>query len=67
MEIGSIIIPKWVTNKESIKNLCFNQERFFVLTNTRGILNNVACLNQVISNIEFPEDEYSLGSKVVLE
>lgn len=67
MEIGSIILPKGVKDKESIKTLCFNQERFFVMTNTRGMLDGVACLHQVVSDIEFPEDENSLGSQVVLE
>lgn len=67
MEIGSIIIPKGVEDKESIKTLCFNQERFFVMTNTRGMLDNVACLHQVVADIEFPKDEDSLGSQVVLE
>lgn len=67
MEIGSIIIPKGVKDKESIKTLCFNQERFFVMTNTRGMLDNVACLHKVVADIEFPKDEDSLGSQVVLE
>lgn len=67
MEIGSIIIPKNVKDKESLKNLCFNEERFFVMTNTRGMLDNVACLHQVVADIEFPKDEYTLGSQVVLE
>lgn len=67
MEIGSIIIPKNVKDKESLKTLCFNEERFFVMTNTRGMLDNVACLHQVVSDIEFPEDEYTLGSQVVLD
>lgn len=67
MEVGSIIIPKGVKDKESIKTLCFNQERFFVMTNTRGMLDNVACLHKVVADIEFPKDEDSLGSQVVLE
>lgn len=67
MEVGSIIIPKGVKNKENIKSICFNEERFFVMTNTRGILDRVACLHQVISDIEFPKDENSLGSQVILE
>lgn len=66
MEIGSIIIPKGF-NKEDIKNLCFNEEKFFVMTNTRGMLDNVACIHQVVSDIEFPKDDDSLGSQVILE
>ena len=67
MEIGSIIIPKGIKDKESIKNLCFNEEKFFVMTNTRGMIDNVACLHQVVADIEFPKDDNTLGSQVVIE
>ena len=46
-EIGCIIIPKG-TEKESFKNLCFNEERFWVMTNKRGLLSNVPCIHQVV-------------------
>lgn len=65
-EIGCIIIPKG-TDKENFKNLCFNKERFWVMTNKRGLLSNVPCIHQVISDIEFPLDENSFGSQVIIE
>ena len=37
------------------------------MTNTRGMLDKVACLHQVVADIKFPKDDNSLGSQVVLE
>lgn len=65
-EIGCIIIPKNV-NREDFINLCFNKERFWVMTNKRGMLANVPCIHQVISDIEFPLDDTSFGSQVLIE
>lgn len=66
-EIGCIIIPKGSTDKEIFINTCFNEERFWVMTNRSGLLSNVPCIHQVVGDIEFPEDNKSFGSQVVVE
>lgn len=65
-EIGCIVIPK-NSNREEFINYCFNKERFWVMTNTRGMLANVPCIHQVISDIKFPIDDTSLGTQVMVE
>lgn len=66
-EIGCIIIPKDTDNIEDFKSYCFNKERFWIMTNRRGMLSNVPCLHQVLGDIEFPLDENSFGSQVLVE
>lgn len=66
-EIGCVIIPKGSTDKETFINTCFNEERFWVMTNRSGLLSNVPCIHQVVGDIEFPKDDKSFGSQVVVE
>ena len=66
-EIGCIIIPKGSDDKEKFISTCFNEERFWIMTNRNGLLSNVPCIHQVVGDIEFPKDENSFGSQVVVE
>lgn len=66
-EIGCIIIPKGSEDREKFVNFCFNEERFWVMTNKHGILSNVPCIHQVVGDIEFPLDDNSFGSQVIIE
>lgn len=66
-EIGCIIIPKNFNDKEKFISTCFNEERFWIMTNRSGLLSNVPCIHQVVGDIEFPNDENSFGSQVVVE
>lgn len=65
-EIGCIVIPPGVNREEFIR-VCFNEERFCVMTNTRGLLTHVPCVHQVINDIYFPKDNKELGTQVLVE